>query len=43
MLRIGHPPVVDQSEPLGFMRKLVAVIGLIVFILSFIPVPFSFS
>jgi membrane-associated protease RseP (regulator of RpoE activity) len=43
MLRIGHPPVVDQSEPLGFMRKLVAVIGLIVFILSFIPVPFSFG
>jgi membrane-associated protease RseP (regulator of RpoE activity) len=43
MLRIGHPPVVDPSEPLGFTRKLVAVIGLLVFILSFIPVPFSFS
>jgi membrane-associated protease RseP (regulator of RpoE activity) len=43
MLRIGHPQVVDQSEPLGFTRKLVAVIGLIVFILSFIPVPFSFD
>jgi membrane-associated protease RseP (regulator of RpoE activity) len=43
MLRIGHPPVLDQSEPLGFTRKLVAVIGLIVFILSFIPVPFSFD
>jgi membrane-associated protease RseP (regulator of RpoE activity) len=43
MLRIGHPQVVDQSEPLGFRRKIVAVIGLLVFILSFIPVPFSFG
>jgi membrane-associated protease RseP (regulator of RpoE activity) len=43
MLRIGHPQVVDQSEPLGFTRKLVAVIGLLVFILSFIPVPFSYG
>jgi membrane-associated protease RseP (regulator of RpoE activity) len=43
MLRIGHPPVVDQSEPLGFTRKVVALIGLLVFILSFIPVPFSFG
>jgi membrane-associated protease RseP (regulator of RpoE activity) len=43
MLRIGHPPVVDQNEPLGFTRKLVAVIGLLVFILSFIPIPFSFG
>jgi membrane-associated protease RseP (regulator of RpoE activity) len=43
MLRIGHPQVVDQSEPLGLTRKLIAVIGLIVFILSFIPVPFSFG
>jgi membrane-associated protease RseP (regulator of RpoE activity) len=43
MLRVGHPPVVDNREPLGFARKLVAIIGLIVFILSFIPVPFSFD
>jgi membrane-associated protease RseP (regulator of RpoE activity) len=43
MLRIGHPQIVDRSEPLGFRRKLVAVIGLLVFILSFIPVPFSFG
>lgn len=43
MIRIGHPQVLDTSEPLGFARKLVAVIGLLVFILSFIPVPFSFN
>jgi hypothetical protein len=39
MLRIGHPPLVDDAEPLGFTRKLVAIIGLLVFILSFIPIP----
>jgi membrane-associated protease RseP (regulator of RpoE activity) len=39
MLRIGHPPVVDEDEPLGFARKLVAIIGLLVFILSFMPFP----
>jgi membrane-associated protease RseP (regulator of RpoE activity) len=43
MLRVGHPPVIDDSEPLGFGRKLIAIIGLLVFILSFIPVPFSFD
>ncbi len=39
MLRVGHPPVADETEPLGFARKLVAVIGLLVFILSFMPFP----
>lgn len=43
MVRVGHPPVIDQDEPLGLGRKLVAIIGLLVFILSFIPVPFSFD
>ncbi|MDX2031562.1 MAG: site-2 protease family protein [Blastocatellia bacterium] len=42
VMRVGHPPVVDASEPLGLARKLVAVIGLLIFILSFLPVPISF-
>ena len=42
MMRIGHPPVVDESEPLGRTRILVAVIGLLVFILSFLPFPITF-
>lgn len=42
MLRIGHPPVWDDGESLGLARKLVALIGLLVFILSFMPVPISF-
>lgn len=39
MLRSGHPPVIDEREPIGFGRKLVAIIGLIVFILCFMTVP----
>jgi hypothetical protein len=39
MLRVGHPPVLDEDEPLGPARKIVAVIGLLVFILSFMPFP----
>jgi membrane-associated protease RseP (regulator of RpoE activity) len=42
MLRIGHPPVVDESEPLGAARKWVAVIGLIVFLLCFMPFPITY-
>lgn len=42
MLRIGHPPVMDETEPLGLARKLVAVVGLIVFLLCFTPFPITF-
>lgn len=42
MMRVGHPPVMDESEPLGLTRKLVAIIGLLVFVLSFMPFPISF-
>lgn len=42
MLRIGHPPITDESEPLGFARKLVAIIGLLVFIVSFMPFPITY-
>ena len=38
MLRLGHPEPLDDS-PLDFKRKIVAVITLIIFILSFMPFP----
>jgi hypothetical protein len=38
---VGHPPVVDEYEPLGLARILVAIIGLLVFVLSFLPVPIT--
>jgi membrane-associated protease RseP (regulator of RpoE activity) len=40
-IRMGHPPVVDESEPLGLARTLVAIIGLLVFALSFLPFPIT--
>ncbi len=42
VIRIGHPPVVDEKEPLGLVRALVAMIGLLVFVLSFMPFPITF-
>lgn len=41
ILRVGHPPLLDEEDPLGRSRRLVAVIGLIVFLLSFMPVPIT--
>lgn len=41
MMRAGHPPVVDEDEPLGMGRVVVALIGLLVFILCFMPFPIS--
>lgn len=42
MIRIGHPPVLDEDDDLGMARYLVALVGLLVFILSFMPFPISF-
>lgn len=41
VIRIGHPPVIDEDEPLGLARTLVAIIGLLVFVLSFLPFPIT--
>jgi len=41
MLGFGHPPVMNPQVPLGRGRVLVSWIALAVFVLSFIPVPFS--
>lgn len=41
VIRVGHPPVVDENEPLGLARILVAIIGLLVFVLSFLPFPIT--
>ena len=39
MIRAGHPPVYDEDEPLDMTRKIVALIGLVVFLLCFMPLP----
>jgi membrane-associated protease RseP (regulator of RpoE activity) len=41
VMRVGHPPVLDEAEPLGLARILVAIIGLLVFALSFLPFPIT--
>jgi membrane-associated protease RseP (regulator of RpoE activity) len=38
MMRVGHPAPLDDS-PLDFKRKLIAVLTLLIFILSFMPFP----
>lgn len=42
MLKVGHPEPYDQT-PLDFKRKLIAIITLIVFILSFMPFPIKIN
>jgi membrane-associated protease RseP (regulator of RpoE activity) len=39
LIGLYHPPVYDESEPLGAKRRLVAWVALLIFVLSFIPVP----
>jgi membrane-associated protease RseP (regulator of RpoE activity) len=39
---LRHPPVVDKDEPLDRRRIIVGWLGLIMFAITFIPVPFSF-
>jgi Predicted membrane-associated Zn-dependent proteases 1 len=34
-----HPPLLDESEPLSPGRKALAILALVVFLLSFMPVP----
>ena len=39
---LGHPPVMDPSVPLGRNRTIVGWIAFAVFVITFVPVPFSF-
>ncbi len=39
VLGLTHPPTLDDETPLGTVRTLVAVVGLAVFVLSFLPNP----
>ncbi|HXE75528.1 MAG TPA: site-2 protease family protein [Candidatus Xenobia bacterium] len=40
LLGVRHPPLVHPYEPLDPRRRVVALIGLVVFLLCFTPVPF---
>ncbi|MFC1513581.1 site-2 protease family protein [candidate division KSB1 bacterium] len=41
LIRIRHPVFMTGNEPVGSARKLIGFICLIIFIISFIPVPFK--
>jgi membrane-associated protease RseP (regulator of RpoE activity) len=41
ILGTKHPPVLDENEPITPIRKILGLISLIVFILTFIPAPFQ--
>jgi membrane-associated protease RseP (regulator of RpoE activity) len=43
ILRVRHPQVMDEREPLDSKRLYVALITLLVFILSFLPFPIKLS
>ncbi len=39
LARIPHPPVIDESVPLGSGRRVVGILTLVIFVLTFIPNP----
>lgn len=41
MLGFRHPPLLDRWEPLGEKRRAWAVVGLLIFLLCFTPLPFT--
>ncbi|MFQ5900711.1 MAG: site-2 protease family protein, partial [Thermodesulfobacteriota bacterium] len=41
ILGTRHPPIMDRSIPLGRNRKIVGWLALLIFILTFTPMPFS--
>jgi membrane-associated protease RseP (regulator of RpoE activity) len=43
LIGTGHPPVVFPDEPLGLRRQLLAVAAGLIFVLCFMPTPFSVS
>lgn len=43
LMRKGHPPTLDDSVELGTERKLLAGVALIIFILTFMPIPIKLT
>ncbi len=41
VIRFKHPPPLDSLSPLSLRHKIIGIIALIIFILTFIPVPFN--
>ncbi|MEJ2568385.1 MAG: site-2 protease family protein, partial [candidate division WOR-3 bacterium] len=41
VIKFKHPPPLDSVSPLSRKHKIIGIIALIIFILTFIPVPFN--
>jgi membrane-associated protease RseP (regulator of RpoE activity) len=41
LTRMKHPPIMDEYEPVSRYEKCIGVIALIIFVLTFIPIPFK--
>jgi len=39
LIRIKHPPILDEDTPLDTRRKLIGMVAIIIFILTFMPAP----
>ena len=42
LVGLGHPPVIDDTEPLGATRIVIALVALFVFIACATPTPMGF-
>lgn len=43
LTRMKHPPILDSNSPVSKYEKMLGIITLIIFILTFIPIPFQFQ
>ncbi len=41
VIRFKHPPPLDRVSPLSLRNKIIGIISLIIFVLTFMPVPFQ--
>jgi membrane-associated protease RseP (regulator of RpoE activity) len=41
MLKLRHPPVMDEHQPMDRRRQIIGLLGLLVFFLSFMPFPIA--
>jgi len=42
LTRMKHPPIMDEYKPVSKQEKMIGIATLLIFILTFIPVPFKF-
>jgi len=40
---LKHPPTINDAEPVPFHARLLGIIAILIFIISFIPIPFDFA